>query len=271
MRGLAREYAIATGLPFSDPGLELPELPQAAGNAVAAASDDRAACDLLVLHTLSNFNPVAPTPDYIKARLAAVGVRSISLAVDVTNYVMFEVGQPLHAFDADKVKGTIRARLAKKKEQLETLDHTMRDLDPEDLVIADDKVALSVAGVMGGAQSEISDTTTRIVIEAAHFNSVTIARSSRRHKLSSEASRRFERGVDRRLAPIAAARATDLLIKHGGAKFDGVAGVETAPNPTVISFDPALTAKTAGRPYDDTASEAILTSLGCKVDSSKTP
>lgn len=271
IRGLAREYAIATGLPFSDPGFELPELPQASGNAVTAASDDREGCDLLVLHTLSNFNPAAPTPEYIKSRLAAVGVRSISLAVDVTNYVMFELGQPLHAFDADKVSGTIRARRAKKSEKLETLDHTMRDLDPEDLVIADDRVALSVAGVMGGAQSEISDTTTRIVIEAAHFNSVTIARSSRRHKLSSEASRRFERGVDRMLPPIAAARASELLIKHGGAKFEGVSGVETAPNPAAIAFDPALTTRTAGRPYEDTASEAILTSLGCKVDSSKTP
>ena len=269
IRGLAREYAIATGLPFSDPGFDLPELPQASGNAVAAASDDRSACDLLVLHTLSNFNPAAPTPDYIKSRLAAVGVRSISLAVDVTNYVMFEVGQPLHAFDADKVKGTIKARFAKKNETLETLDHTERELDPQDLVIADDNGALSVAGVMGGAQSEISESTTRIVIEAAHFNSVVIARSSRRHKLSSEASRRFERGVDRMLAPIAAARATDLLIKHGGAKLEGVTGVETAPNSVVIDFDPSLTARTAGREYDDSASSAILTSLGCQVDSSK--
>jgi phenylalanyl-tRNA synthetase beta chain len=207
IRGLAREYAIATGLPFSDPGFDLPQLPEASGDAVTAASDDRSACDLLVLHTLSNFNPAAATPDFIKTRLAAVGVRSISLAVDVTNYVMFEVGQPLHAFDADKVKGTIRARRATKGEQLETLDHTKRDLSIEDLVIADDKGALSVAGVMGGAQSEISDGTTRIVIEAAHFDSATIAKSSRRHKLSSEASRRFERGVDRMLAPL-------LLLAH---------------------------------------------------------
>lgn len=271
IRGLAREYAIATGLPFSDPGFELPQLPEASGNAVAAASDDRENCDLLVLHTLSNFNPSALTPDYIKSRLAAVGVRSISLAVDVTNYVMFELGQPLHAFDADKVKGTIRARKAKKGEQLETLDHTKRDLDQEDLVIADDKGALSVAGVMGGAHSEISESTTRIVIEAAHFEPAVIAKSSRRHKLSSEASRRFERGVDRMLPPIAAARAAELLIKHGGAKFEGASGVETAPNPTVIAFDPTLTSRTAGRSYDDGASQAILTSLGCQVDSASTP
>ena len=269
IRGLAREYAIATGQPFSDPGVDLPQLPQPTGEAVQAASDDRASCDLLVLHTLSNFNPKAPTPDFMRARLAAVGVRSISLAVDVTNYVMFEVGQPLHAFDADKVKGTIRARRAKKKEQLETLDHTMRDLTTDDLVIADDRAALSVAGVMGGAYSEITDDTTRIVIEAAHFDSAYTAQTSRRHKLSSEASRRFERGVDRMLPPIAAARASQLLIEHGGAKLEGISGVETAPNATVIEFDPALTARTAGRPYDDGASKAILTSLGCQVDDSK--
>lgn len=269
IRGLAREYAIATGQPFADPGVQLPELPEASGEAVAAASDDRSSCDLLVLHTLSNFNPSTPTPDFMKARLSAVGVRSISFAVDVTNYVMFEVGQPLHAFDADKVSGTIRARRAKKGEQLETLDHTKRDLTTDDLVIADDNAALSVAGVMGGAYSEITAETTRIVIEAAHFDAVYVAQTSRRHKLSSEASRRFERGVDRMLPPIAAARASQLLIQYGGAKLEGVSGVETAPNQVVIDFDPELTSRTAGRDYDQNASSAILTSLGCQVDSSK--
>lgn len=268
IRGLAREYAIATGAKFTDPGVTLPELPEANGNAVQAASDDRQSCDLLVLHTLGNFNPAAPTPDFIKSRLASVGVRSISLAVDVTNYVMFEIGQPLHAFDADKVSGTIRARRAKVNETLETLDHTKRELTTDDLVIADDREALSVAGVMGGAYSEISDSTTRVVIEAAHFDAVYVAQTSRRHKLSSEASRRFERGVDRMLPPIAAARATKLLMEYGGATFEGASGVETAPDQTTISFDPQLTARTAGRDYDLAASANILESLGCKVDQS---
>lgn len=266
IRGLAREYAIATGQEFNDPGLALPELPEASATAVQAASDDREACDLIVLHTLSNFNPAAPTPDFIKARLTAMGSRSISFAVDVTNYVMFELGQPLHAFDADKTTGTIRARRATKGEKLETLDHTERKLTAEDLVIADDKGALSLAGVMGGFESEISETTTRIVIEAAHFDSVVTAKSSRRNKLSSEASRRFERGVDRMLPPIAAARATQLLIAYGGATFDGVSGVETAPDQTTIDFDPNLTARVAGRDYDEAASANILTALGCKVE-----
>ena len=269
IRGLAREYAIATGKTFADPGIKLAELAQAAGNAVPAASDDRKACDLLVLHTLGDFNPSAVTPDFIRNRLAAVGVRSISLAVDVTNYVMFEVGQPLHAFDADKVTGTIRARRAKAKEKIETLDHVERELSTDDLVIADDKKALSIAGVMGGASSEISPTTTRVVIEAAHFDSASTAQTSRRHKLSSEASRRFERGVDRMLPPIAAARAAELLIEFGGAKFEGAAGVETAPDQKAIEFDPELTQRTAGRIYDLAASSEILISLGCQVDQSQ--
>ena len=267
MRGMAREVAISQGVAFVDPGTSLAELPEAAGSAIQAASDDYEACDLLVLRTLGNYNPAAPTPDFIKARLAAVGVRSISLAVDLTNYVMFELGQPLHAFDADKITGTIRARWAKKGEELETLDGVKRTLSPTDLVIADDARVLSLAGVMGGAYSEISATTTRVCLEAAHFNPVEIARVSRRHKLSSEASRRLERGVDRMLPPVASARFAALLLEHGGATFEGTSGVEQAPNPTVIAFDPAMPGQVAGHTYEPANIEKILTALGCIVDS----
>ena len=265
VRGVARELAIAMGQPFNDPALQLPELPSATGDAVQAGSKDQQACDLFVLNTLENFDPAAPTPAFIKSRLAAVGVRSISLAVDVTNYVMFELGQPLHAFDADKITGTVHARRARKGEQLETLDHITRDLVDDDLVIADDSGALSLAGTMGGSASEISDTTTRIAIEAAHFDPVVVAKMSRRHKLSSESSRRFERGVDRMIPPVAGARATQLLIEHGGATFVGVTGVEAAPNETVITFDPQLTSRVAGHAYENETIQSILTSLGCTV------
>ena len=271
MRGMAREAAIAQRVSFNDPGLVLADLPEAGGTVISAASDDYQACDLLVLRTLGNYNPAAPTPDFIKARLAAVGVRSISLAVDLTNYVMFELGQPLHAFDADKITGTIRARWAKAGETLETLDGVKRDLTTEDLVIADDARVLSLAGVMGGAYSEISDTTTRVVLEAAHFNPTEITKMSRRHKLSSEASRRLERGVDRMLPPVASARFAQLLIEHGGATFEGTSGVEQAPDPIVISFDPNLPGQVAGHTYDLATVEKILVSLGCSVDTSKSP
>ena len=271
MRGIAREAAISQGVTFVDPGAQLAQLPEAAGTAIQAASDDYEACDLLVLRTLGNYNPASPTPDFIKARLAAVGVRSISLAVDLTNYVMFELGQPLHAFDADKITGTIRARWAKKGEELETLDGSKRTLSPNDLVIADDARVLSLAGVMGGAYSEISATTTRVCLEAAHFNPVDIARVSRRHKLSSEASRRLERGVDRMLPPVASARFAELLLEHGGATFEGTSGVEQAPNPTVISLDPTMPGQVAGHTYESANIERILTALGCVVDATSTP
>jgi len=271
MRGMAREAAIAQRVAFTDPGLALADLPEASGTVISAASDDYQACDLLVLRTLGNYNPAAPTPDFIKARLAAVGVRSISLAVDLTNYVMFELGQPLHAFDADKITGTIRARWAKAGESLETLDGVQRNLTTEDLVIADNERVLSLAGVMGGAYSEISDATTRVVLEAAHFNPVVIASMSRRHKLSSEASRRLERGVDRMLPPVSSARFAELLIEHGGATFEGTSGVEQAPDPIVISFDPNLPGQVAGHTYDSANVEKILVSLGCVVDTAKSP
>lgn len=271
MRGMAREAAIAQRVAFTDPGLALADLPEASGTVISAASDDYQACDLLVLRTLGNYNPAAPTPDFIKARLAAVGVRSISLAVDLTNYVMFELGQPLHAFDADKITGTIRVRWAKAGETLETLDGVQRNLTTEDLVIADDERVLSLAGVMGGAYSEISDATTRVVLEAAHFNPVVIASMSRRHKLSSEASRRLERGVDRMLPPVSSARFAELLIEHGGATFEGTSGVEQAPDPIVISFDPNLPGQVAGHTYDSANVEKILVSLGCVVDTAKSP
>lgn len=265
LRGIAREAAIAAGVSFTDPADQLPELPVASGQAVQAASSDKAACDLLVLRTLEGFDPKAPTPGFIKSRLAAVGVRSISLAVDVTNYVMFELGQPLHAFDADKVSGSIQARRANAGETLETLDHVSRTLDSDDLVIADDSGALSLAGTMGGSATEISETTTRIVIEAAHFDSVVVARMSRRHKLSSESSRRLERGVDRMVPPVASARAAQLLIEHGAATYAGTTAVETAPDNVPITFDPQLTARISGHTYDNQNIAAILRALGCEV------
>lgn len=264
LRGIAREVAIAQGIEFKDPGLELPVLPEPAGDAVAAVIEDEAS-DLLVLRTLDNFDPSAPTPDWMKARLAAVGVRSISLAVDVTNYVMFELGQPTHAYDADLIDQAIIVRRAVEGEKVETIDHVERDVDAHDLLIADKKGPLSIAGVMGGFSSEINDNTKRIVIEAAHFDPIEIAKASRRHKLSSEASRRFERGVDRMLAPVASARCAELLIEFGGARYLGSTGVENAPEPTVISFDPSLPSRVAGMVIDHANVRSSLLAVGCTI------
>ncbi len=158
-------------------------------------------------------------------------MRPISLAVDITNYVMLETGQPLHAYDADRLAGSIVVRQAGVGEKLTTLDDVVRDLDPADLVIADDSGPIGLAGVMGGATSELSASTTSVVIEAAHFDALTLARTSRRHRLTSEASRRFERGVDPGAAYAAAHRAAALLVE--------LAGGSLAPGETVSGAVPA--------------------------------
>ena len=272
IRGIAREVAGSLDLKFTDPVDALRNLKfEETGKGVKATIGDKSSASVFYLRTLSNFDPKATTPIWMRRRIEKMGMRSISLVVDVTNYVMLELGQPLHAFDADKITGTIRARWAKAGETVETLDGVKRDLTTEDLVIADDARVLSLAGVMGGAYSEISETTTRVVLEAAHFNPAVIAKMSRRHKLSSEASRRLERGVDRMLPPVASARFAQLLIEHGGATFEGTSGVEQAPDPIVISFDPNLPGKVAGHTYDAASVEKILVSLGCSVDTSKSP
>ena len=143
----------------------------------------------------------------MRRRLVPCGMRPVSLAVDVTNYVMLETGQPLHAFDRSRCAGRSGPAGRVPGETLETLDHVERALDPDDLVIADDRGAVGLAGTMGGLESEIADDSTEIALEAAHFAPGVSRAMSRRHKLSSEASRRFERGVDRELAPYASARA----------------------------------------------------------------
>jgi phenylalanyl-tRNA synthetase beta chain len=145
------------------------------------------------------------------ARLKLAGMRSISLIVDITNYVMLEMGQPLHAYDADKLQGGITVRRANAGETIKTLDGQERKLNPEDLVIADDAGAIGIAGVMGGERTEVSDATVNVMIEAANFDPISIARSARRHKLPSEASKRYERGVDNNVAEFAAARVVQLL------------------------------------------------------------
>ena len=138
-------------------------------------------------------------------RVQLAGMRSISLAVDITNYVMLETGQPIHAYDADLLDGAIVVRKAAEGEKLTTLDDVVRPLHPDDLLITDASGPIGLAGVMGGATTELSPSTRNVVIEAAHFDAMTIARTSRRHKLSSEASRRFERGVDPEASYAAAA------------------------------------------------------------------
>ncbi|RFA08947.1 phenylalanine--tRNA ligase subunit beta [Subtercola boreus] len=225
IRGIAREYAHATGAAFRDPAAVLPASEPADGVSVAISDDapirGRVGATVFVTRVVRGIDPAAPTPAWMIARLKLAGIRSISLVVDITNYVMLELGQPLHGYDFDLLRGGIVVRRAAAGETLKTLDGQVRTLDPEDLVIADDSGAIGLAGVMGGFSTEISDATSAVLIEAANFDPVTVARTARRHKLPSEASKRFERGVDPEVAVAAAARAVQLLEELGGARADG--------------------------------------------------
>ena len=181
-----------------------------------ASIADITACDRFVLREVRGLDPASPTPLAMKIRLARAGQRSVSLAVDITNYLMLELGQPLHAFDRARLTGPIVVRRAEPGEKLETIDHVVRALDPEDILITDSSGPISLAGTMGGAPTEVSETSHDLVIEAAHFSARGIARMSRRHKLPSEASARFERGVDPELPVRATARAALMLAALGG-------------------------------------------------------
>ncbi len=158
---------------------------------------------------------IEPSPEWMQRRLKAAGVRPISNIVDITNYVMLEMGQPLHAFDRDKIEGDIHIRAAYPGEQLVTLDGIERTLQSDTLLIADDRQALAVAGVMGGLNSEVTKNTKRLLIESAHFSSVSVRRTSRRLGLRSEASNRFEKGIDVSGTVATLGRVCDLLLDLG--------------------------------------------------------
>ncbi len=213
IRGLAREAAQSLGVAFRDPLIHPTPSERYDGYPVSIESDE---CSLFVALTVTGVDPNRPTPPWMARRLAASGMRSLSLAVDISNYVMLETGQPNHCYDADALAGGIVVRNAREGEHLVTLDDVDRPLTEADLVIADASGPIGLAGLMGGENTELRDTTNTIVIEAANFDPVTIARMSRRHKLSSEASRRFERVVDANAAYPAARRVAALLEELAG-------------------------------------------------------
>lgn len=269
IRGVAREAAIAYGLPLRDPALIDVPGPNAFGYPVQVS--DPFGCDRFTARTVTGLSPEARSPLWLQRRLQKVGMRPISLAVDVTNYVMMELGQPLHAYDRSLVQGTIGVRRAAEGERIKTLDGVERKLHAEDLVITDERGPIGLAGVMGGADTEIADHseaegTTDVVIEAAHFDAVSIARTARRHKLSSEASRRFERGVDPQAAAAAAQRTVDLLVLlAGGTAEAGVTEVVAPSAPHTISIPADHPDKVAGVSYGRETVVRRLQEVGCDV------
>jgi phenylalanyl-tRNA synthetase beta chain len=265
--GIAREAAALFQVPFGPPGPDAPAraAPGAISQHVAVRVEDTQRCPHYGAAMVADVT-VGPSPAWLRYRLESLGIRSISNVVDVTNLVLLEFGHPMHAFDLDLVRGKlIVARRAREGETLTTLDGVVRRLDPDDLVIADAEGPVALAGVMGGASSEIKETTRRVLLECAYFWPRGVRRSSRRHGLHTESSHRFERGVDYADVPDVLAHAASLLTTlAGGAGVPGtiLAGVPFPERPGITlrqSRMDALLGVTIPLPEAAT----VLTRLGC--------
>ena len=281
MRGVAREYSHATGRAFTDPALAI-EVPEATGGGFEVLLEDDApirgnvGATSYVAQCVRGVDTSAPSPRWMQQRLTLAGMRPISLIVDVGNYVMLDLGQPLHMFDAAKLTAPIVVRRAKEGEKLATLDDKTRKLHVEDLVVADSTGghgarAVALAGVMGGSETEVDENTADVVIEAAHFDPTTQARTARRHKLVSEAGKRGERGVDPELVEVAAYRAAQLLVEYGGGTLDSArtharAG-ESAPVEIALPLDYAE--RVVGVDYTRDQVVGSLEKIGCTVTAGK--
>jgi phenylalanyl-tRNA synthetase beta chain len=263
IRGLAREAAQVTGAAFTDPvDRDVPD-EHDGGYPVRLES---AACPLFVAISVEGIDAGRPSPRWLSRRVQLAGMRSISLPVDITNYVMLETGQPIHAYDADLLTGPIVVRKAGDGEKLTTLDDVVRPLDVDDLLITDDSGPIGLAGVMGGATTELSGSTTNVVIEAAHFDAMTIARTSRRHKLSSEASRRFERGVDPAATYAAAHRVAKLLVElAGGTLLAGKTVRGAVPPPPETVIEDSLPGAILGAEIDHDRVVELISLIGARV------
>lgn len=274
MRGVARDYSHSTGVLFTDPASQVKVI-AASGRQVTVSDPqpirEQPAVRAFSTRVVEGVKANTTTPMWMAARLRNAGIRSLSLIVDITNYVMLELGNPIHAYDLDMVQGQLGVRRAAAGEKLRTLDDKVRDLDPEDLVIVDDSGVIGLAGVMGGASTEVSETTTRVLVEAANFDPVSIARTARRHKLPSEASKRFERGVDPLISSIAASRVVELLVELGGgtATSEG-SDAEVIYTPRLVELDKNYAQARVGVAYTDDEQQQVLEMIGCQlVDNGK--
>ncbi|MBB6629427.1 phenylalanine--tRNA ligase subunit beta [Nocardioides sp. KIGAM211] len=264
LRGVAREAALAYDAPYRDPAQRPTPAADVAGHPIVV--EDPAGCPVFVARTVRDLDPAATTPDWMAHRLTQAGMRPISLAVDVTNYVMLELGRPIHGYDADKLAGTVRVRRASAGERLTTLDGTRRELSEQDLVVTDDSGIIGLGGVMGGQTTEMSGTTTRVLVESAHWDATSMFRTGKRHKISSEAGKRNERGVDPLICEAAADRVVELLVEHGGGTAEpGVTVVGTAPSVPAIAMAVDLPARVSGMAIDAATTVRNLEAVGCAV------
>jgi phenylalanyl-tRNA synthetase beta chain len=273
MRGVAREYGHATGAAFRDPadrGFETLQQP-AAGFEVAVVDDapirGRIGASEFVVRVVRDVDPTKPTPAWMVARLTLAGIRSLGVLIDITNYVMLELGNPIHGYDLDTLDGGITVRRARPGEKLTTLDGKERALSTEDLLITDESGPIGLAGVMGGGKTEMTDATRNVLIEAAIFDPVTIARTARRHKLPSEASKRFERGVDPLVPFVAARRVAELMAEYAGGTLDTETGGALFAEVFVEAVDlpRGFIAELVGVDYTDAEVAGALETIGCEV------
>lgn len=266
--GVAREIAAACGLPLHVPEIPLILDQKAAAVEIPVSIENPDLCWLYSGRVVSDAK-VGPAPLKMRCRLQAVGVRPVSNLVDVTNYVMMECGQPLHAFDMDKLAGSqIIVRTARAGEKLTTLDGRERILAASDLCICDKDKPVALAGVMGGENSEITASTQNIFIESAVFNPASIRRAARRLGLQSDASYRFERGVDQRRSIWALDRAAALMASIcGGFARKGFSLAEPRPFiPVKTAYSPEAASHLLGVDIKPEMQESILSALGCAVE-----
>ncbi|HET9084729.1 MAG TPA: phenylalanine--tRNA ligase subunit beta [Candidatus Limnocylindrales bacterium] len=266
--GLAREVSAVTGAPVRFPETEPPESGPPIGDKLRVDVEEPSLCTRFVGRWVGGV-AVGPSPDVVQMRLLAAGQRPVSNVVDVSNYVMLELGKPIHTFDAAAVTdGRIIVRLAREGERLETLDHVVRELTPDTLIIADPNGPIGIAGVMGGADSEISAATTDVVIESAIFDPVSIRRTAFRYGLRSEASLRFEKGQEHRLAKLGADRTARLIAEWAGGQV-AVGAVDTNPSepaPGRVAFRPSRVDRLIGTASSTQDQAEILGRVGIAVD-----
>ena len=271
--GLAREISALVGTPLRVvPGLGRfgeTSLPRESGITISALRE----CPFYSARRIENVK-VGPSPDWLRAKIESVGIRSINNVVDVSNFVMLELGQPTHAFDADKLSGEINVRLAREGEKFLALDGKTYELTPENLVIADDERVVGIAGVMGGEESGVTESTKNVLLESAYFLPASIRRTARDLNLPSDASYRFERGVDPQMILAASRRAAALICKVAGATSAATIGVagELPPDPPDVSLRYEGLDQLVGIHIQPTTADTILTRFGLsKSRSDSTP
>ena len=268
VRGIAREISVINDLPMQQPEIATDVAVTNSDATPAVTISANEACPRYLLQSISNIDRSIDTPKWMADALVQSGLRSHNFLVDVTNYVLMELGQPLHAFDADTIQGDIVVRLAQPAETLTLLNEQTIALTGDELVIADDEGVLALAGIMGGKRSSVTDSTTNIILESAFFNPLAIAARARRFGLHTDASQRFERGVDFALPALALARAVDLITSVTSGQAGQIVKVENSehlPARTPITLPISKVREVVGIEIEPAVMVRILTQLGFEV------